>query len=102
MIKIMSDKVKNHLENLSDERDLFMMLRDDIRCKIMRRETCSFKVDTGMKLLGAPVQEIYYIRGYNDHDDIYEVDMACSITHKIRERRMREDKLIELTNKMVL
>ena len=102
MVKLMNDKDKNHLEDLMDERDLFASLRDDIRWKIMRKETCSFKVDTGIKLLGEPVQEFYDIRSYNAHDDMYEVDMTCSITHKIRERRMREDKLIELTKKMVL
>tara|TARA_R110002012_G_scaffold310244_1_gene518349 strand:+ start:262 stop:570 length:309 start_codon:yes stop_codon:yes gene_type:complete len=102
MIKLMSDKDKNYLEDKRDERDFFIMTRDDIRRKIMKHETCSFKVDTGMKLLGEPVLEFYYIRRYEAHDDMHEVDMTCLITNKIREIRIREDDLLELTNNMVL
>lgn len=102
MIKLMSDKAKNHLEDKRDETDLFIMMRDGIRWKIIKHETCSFKVDTGIKLLGEPVQEFYYIRRYDAHDDMYEVDMTCLITNKIRETRMREDDVLELTNNMVL
>jgi hypothetical protein len=103
MIKTTTKQTKQILEDQRDEQELLYLLKRDLRFKIQRHcDSFSFKAYSDFKMFGTPLIELYYIKRYDAHDDIFLVNKTLSLTNRVTELRMTENELIEITNKMVL
>ena len=103
MVKTGSIEDKEKFEDMVDSLELLHLLKLDIQHKIIcNKNSFSFKVDTGLKMFGVPVLELYHVKRYDAFDMTFNVGCTCSVTNKITELKLSEDNLLELTKNMVI